>query len=156
MSCSHCHCHRSAQSDPDATAPAPRSPERRSFLALCGAGIALLAWPLRALAERKVAIALDKVPALQRVGGFSLLRVLDREILFIRESESSIRALTAFCSHKRTRLGYDAKKQRVVCSNHGSWFTLDGVVKKGPAEKNLAPVYWCKLDGARKRILLKI
>jgi Rieske Fe-S protein len=148
--CQHCGCDVSAS----------ESPGRRSFMAtllagLCAGGAALLA-PARALAARKIAIRLSKVPALRGVGGWMVIKIFGKPILLIRDSESSVRALTAICSHKRTTLAYDPKRKRVVCANHGSWFTLEGVVKKGPATKNLAAVYKCRLDRNKQRILLEL
>ena len=146
--CSECRCQQ------------PEAVPRRGFLGAAlgalAAGAALCLAPARALAARKVAIRLSKAPALQKVGGSMIVKIFGRSILLIRDSADSVRALTAICSHKRTSLAYDAAKKRVVCANHGSWFTLEGKVRKGPATKDLHPVYWCKLDKAKRRILLKI
>jgi nitrite reductase/ring-hydroxylating ferredoxin subunit len=119
-------------------------------------GLLALFSPLRAWAERKVAIRLSKVPALKKSGAHLILRVLGREILFVRVDDNTIVAMNAYCSHRKSRLGYSAKTKQVVCPNHGSTFTIAGKVTKGPASENIKPVYWAKLDRAKKRILLKV
>lgn len=112
-------------------------------------------WPLRAFGK-KLAIRLDQVPRLKRVGGYVVLRVKGREILFIRDGHTSVRAVHAICTHKKSRLKYDAAKHKIRCPNHGSLFSFDGKVLKGPAKKDLKPIYWVKLDLDKGRILLRL
>jgi nitrite reductase/ring-hydroxylating ferredoxin subunit len=144
--CRTCHC---------AGAPARDGRERRDLLrTLLATSAALLLWPARALAK-KLAIRLDAAPQLKAVGGWVVLRVKDREILFARDSASSVRALSPICTHKKTPLKYNAGARRIDCPGHGSQFDLDGRVLKGPAERAL-PTYPARLDAAAGRIIVDL
>ena len=129
---------------------------RRGFFTRFVAVVALVTVPWgRALAaaKKKLAIPLSKVPKLQQPGGWALLKVKDKQILFVRESAGSVRALSGKCTHRACDLGYDPKAGRVACTCHGSRFSLDGKVLKGPAEKPL-PVFPATLVG--DKIILEV
>lgn len=128
---------------------------RRGFLATLGGAAALtLLWPRRAFAK-KLAIRLDKVPQLKKVGGSISLKIKGVYVLLFRESGSTVRAVSSVCSHQKTQVKYDAKAKKVLCPQHGSIFTTAGKVLKGPAKVAL-PSYWTKLDLAKGRVLLKL
>ena len=84
-----------------------------------------------------MALSLDKVLKLKKEGGFIVLKIADRELIFIRSSEKEIKVLDSVCTHKHCTVGYDPEKKLVVCPCHGSTFGLDGEVLEGPAEKPL-------------------
>lgn len=128
---------------------------RRGFFTSAAALAAgLLLWPNRALAK-KLAIRLATVPQLKTVGGSVAVKIKGREVLLFRQSQSQVGAVAAHCTHKKTGVRYDGGKQRIVCPEHGSIFSLQGKVLKGPAKIPL-PTFWTKLDAARGRVLLKL
>ncbi len=129
--------------------------DRRGFLkTAAGSVLALVLLPVRRAFAKKLGIALDKAPALGTVGGSVTLKVQDREILFVRDGDASIRAFDPLCTHQACKVEYDAAKGRLVCPCHDSTFRLsDGKAMGGPAKKPL-PVYECRLDG--DRILLTV
>jgi nitrite reductase/ring-hydroxylating ferredoxin subunit len=133
--------------------------QRRTFLQLAGGGAAALVVtllsPMEALAK-KVGLKLDRVAKLKQVGGWTVVKIKGREILLIRDSATSVRALTSKCSHRNTHLTYDPKVKQVHCPKHGSRFTLGGKVLKGPADKPLSPVYPAKLDSAKQRVIIDL
>jgi Rieske Fe-S protein len=97
----------------------------------------LVAWPIRLARAKKLAISLDKVEPLQKVGGALILKIKDREILFIRDSEESIRSLDPTCTHEKCQVAYNAEKKTIDCPCHGSRYDLEGNVLHGPAPKPL-------------------
>lgn len=113
---------------------------RRGFL---GTTIALAAAavlvPTRTLfaKARKLAVKLDKAAALKQVGGSATLKLKGRTILFVRDSETSVRAIDAICTHKQCVVEYKRDATQIECPCHASAFGLDGTVKAGPAPKPL-------------------
>lgn len=141
-------------------AACPSTPEgphlrRRGVLGLLVGVAGVLLLPGRAWAK-KVAVKLDAVAPLKRVGGFVIAAIKGQEILLIRDSASSVRAVTPLCSHQRSRLAYDAKARQIVCPNHGSRFDLQGRALKGPAKQPLAKIYPATLDLPKQRVILKL
>lgn len=106
----------------------------KTFLFMLGF---LAAWPVRLARAKKLAISLDKVEALQKVGGALILKIKDREILFIRDSEESIRSLDPTCTHEKCQVAFNAEKKTIDCPCHGSRYDLEGKVLQGPAPKPL-------------------
>lgn len=86
---------------------------------------------------KKMALGLDKVVKLKEVGGFIVLKIAGRELLFIRSSEEDVKVLDSVCTHKHCTVAYDPEKKLVVCPCHGSTFSLEGEVLEGPADKPL-------------------
>ena len=130
--------------------PGDNSPSRRGFLAtLTGVALALWAWPSFAAGEvKKVAIGLAKVEKLTKVGGWAILKVKDRDVLFVRDTEKTIRALDPTCTHQRCTVAFEPKDGVLHCPCHKSAYTLDGKVTDGPAPKPLT-VYAASLEGDR-------
>jgi Rieske Fe-S protein len=126
---------------------------RRMFLKTLGlsVGFAVLA-PVRAvpaLAEgRKVAVAIDKVPKLKTIGGWTIVRMKAANVLMVRDAEDSVRAFDPLCTHKSCVLGYNADRRRLDCPCHGSSFDLDGKPQARPATIPLR-TYPAVLDGDR-------
>ena len=86
---------------------------------------------------QKFAIPLDLVKPLHAVGGFVYLKIKDMYIMFIRDSDTTVRALDPTCTHKQCTVGYKPDLKLIVCPCHGSHYDLDGHVVKGPAKKDL-------------------
>ncbi len=129
--------------------------DRRSFFG--GALAAALAWlarPARAWA-RQVAFGLDKAAALRKVGGQALLKLGDRELLFVRDGEASVRAFDPACPHEKCKVTYDDGLKKVVCPCHRSTFELaTGKVQSGPSPRGLK-AYPAELSGDRVVVTLE-
>jgi nitrite reductase/ring-hydroxylating ferredoxin subunit len=122
---------------------------RRTFLkvvAFIQAGLVM--WPgARAYAEaKKIALPLDKVDKLKTVGGWTVLKVKDYKILFIRDGNNSVKALEADCTHQKCQVHYDPDKKNIQCECHNSAFDLTGKVLRPPATKALKS-YNAKIEG---------
>jgi Rieske Fe-S protein len=107
------------------------------------------------MAQKRLALGLDKVEKLKSPGGSALLKVQGRDLLFIRESEETVRVLDPTCTHKKCTVEYSKEKQRIVCPCHGSNFALDGKVLLGPAEKPLQ-AFEATLDPQKTRIIFSV
>ena len=122
---------------------------RREFM-----GILTLATGLFSLLKsvpaqaKKLAIPLAKAERLKTVGASAVLEVKDRTVLFVRDTETTIRALDPICTHKKCTVAYSKSDNRIECPCHGSAFGLDGKVLKGPATQPLK-VYEAALSGDR-------
>ena len=132
---------------------------RRSFFArlVAAAGGAALAWlalPGKAWAK-KMAFGLDKAEALKKVGGQALIKLKDKEILFVRDGEASVRALDPLCPHEKCKVTYDDAAKKVVCPCHKSSFELaTGKVLSGPSPKGLT-TYPAELSGEKIIVTLE-
>lgn len=114
------------------------SKSRRGFLgALVSVVGAVLVWP-KALYAKKVGLSLAKVEALQSVGGSTTLKVKEHKILFVRDSETSIKGINPNCTHKKCTVKFTSKDGQLHCPCHKSAFSLEGAVLGGPAPKPLA------------------
>jgi Rieske Fe-S protein len=123
---------------------------RRSFFGMVLGGLAGLAALLRAgtAAARKLAVKLDKVPALEKVGGSAILKLGGTEVLLIRETDTRVRALDPICTHAACYVAYNAGSGKVECGCHKSGFDLEGRVLYGPAPAPLKR-FDARLDGDR-------
>src|SRR5262245_13429685 len=127
---------------------------RRKVLQLVGALIVGCLFGFRAAfaQPKKLALSLDKAEKLKSPGTSVLLKILDRELLFVRDSEDSVHILDPTCTHKKCTVEYDRDKQQIVCPCHGSTYSLDGRLLKGPAEKPLQ-AFEAVLDAPKNRII---
>jgi cytochrome b6-f complex iron-sulfur subunit len=129
---------------------------RRGALQQLAAGLlGLFSAARMALGQKKLAVSLDKAEKLKTAGGSMVLKIQGRDLLFIRESEQSVRVLDAICSHKKCTVEYSKDKQRVVCPCHSSNYALDGKVLNGPAEKPLQS-FDAALDAPNGRIIFTV
>ena len=112
---------------------------RRQFFGKIAGVLALglIALKGRVALAKKLAIGLDKVPTLQEVGGSARVKLNGKEVLLIRDSATSVRGLSPFCTHQNCIVNYDAKSGELDCPCHNSVFALTGAVVKGPAIKPL-------------------
>ncbi|MEK7705489.1 MAG: Rieske (2Fe-2S) protein [Myxococcota bacterium] len=127
-----------------------RSPQtRRRFLRwLSGAVLALIMLPATRARARKIAIPLGKVEKLQKVGGSMLAKIKGRDVLLVRDSEKTLRAINPVCTHQKCTVAYNPETKHLHCPCHKSAYTLDGVVLEGPAPKPLQ-IYPTDFDGQR-------
>ena len=86
---------------------------------------------------KKLALPLDKVSALKKVGGSARVKLSGKEVLLIRDTEKSVRGLSPKCTHQNCYVSYNKKTKKVDCDCHGSSFDLSGKVLTGPATKDL-------------------
>ena len=124
---------------------------RRAFVL---AGLSALLWPVRALGvARAVRLPLAKLKALQQVGGSVSLKLGGVPVLLVRDAADSIRAFSPICTHKKCKVKYSAKRNRLRCTCHKSEFALDGTNLGGPAPRPL-PVYQAALNEQRSHLRL--
>ena len=128
----------------------PAVENRRGFIkrALGALGISTVALKSGIAKAKKLGLALDKVPALKKVGGSATVKLKRKEVLLIRDTETTVRALNAKCTHRECLVHYNKKTTKVDCSCHSSSFDLDGKVLGGPAEKDLKK-YEATLSGGQ-------
>jgi Rieske Fe-S protein len=121
---------------------------RRTFLELLAGLTAAIALsgPRRVFAATRVSLPLDKAPELATVGGVKTQRLGGRDLVLVRSSATTVRALDARCTHQGCLVAYDAPSKLLDCPCHGSQFRLDGKVAKAPAASSLA-TYPATLSG---------
>ncbi len=122
---------------------------RRGFMKkIVGAlGLGIVALKSGVAFAKKLALPLDKVAALKQVGGSVVVKLSGKEVLLIRDTEKTVRALNPKCTHRECLVGYNKKTGKVDCSCHGSAFDLNGKVLVGPAVKNLKTYAASLADG---------
>ena len=151
---SDCPCSRSKSTSSQTRASA--QPSRRGFVAaLSAVALALLAWPRRLLAGGKpwVAVPLDLAPKLKMVGGSMSSKIRGKDLLLVRDGESSAHVFEALCPHEQCPVVYSAETQKIECPCHAAVFDLTGKVLEGPPPRPLES-YATIVDG--NRILIKI
>lgn len=119
---------------------------RRRFLATLTGALAFLALPWRRAQAKKVGLQLGQVAPLAHVGGQATVTVKGRELLLIRDTQQSVKAINPMCTHKACKVFYKAKSNDLACKCHKSSFTLGGKVLGGPAPRPLQ-TYPAKLNG---------
>ena len=112
---------------------------RRAFIKTGTAVVAMLLWPVGWLSakSRKLAFSISKVKKLRKVGGWAILKIKGQHILFVRDTDETIRAIDSVCTHKQCTVEYEPESKKIVCPCHGSQFHLDGRVLSPPAAKPL-------------------
>lgn len=114
--------------------PAPR----RTFLRMLLSGVAaLILMPTRLAHAKKVAVGLDKLEKLQTAGGSAVVKIKDRDVLLVRENETTVHAINPMCTHKKCQVAFKSDLGKLACKCHKSAFGLDGSVLGGPAPKPL-------------------
>jgi Rieske Fe-S protein len=123
---------------------------RRGFFKLltAAAGAAALLLRTSVAQAKKLAVKLEQVPALQKVGGAVILKLAGKDVILIRTSESNVRALSPICTHQKCYVKYNGSTRKLDCACHQSSFDLDGKVLGGPAPAPL-PTFAARLDGDR-------
>jgi Rieske Fe-S protein len=116
----------------------PARAERRGFLRLLtGAVVALVTFPASWARAKKVGLKLATVDKLNSVGGSATVKVKGLEILLVRDTEDSVKAINTTCTHKKCPVKYKSDSNDLFCKCHKSKFELDGTVVSGPAPKPL-------------------
>jgi Rieske Fe-S protein len=108
-----------------------------------------LLWPVELIraTTRTLVFNVAKVKKLTKVGGWAILKIKGRHIIFVRDTEESIKALNSVCTHKQCTVEYDSKTQKIVCPCHGSRFHLDGKLLSPPARIPLKAYPASLIDG---------
>jgi nitrite reductase/ring-hydroxylating ferredoxin subunit len=75
--------------------------------------------------------------ALATVGGALLIDTASDTIMVIRTSDTAVIALSAICTHSGCSMNFVPASRLLDCPCHGSQFSEDGQVVKGPARKAL-------------------
>jgi len=109
---------------------------------------AVLFWPGRTAYAAKIAIGLDKLSKLKTVGSSMTIKLKGKMVMFVRDSEESVRGIDPTCTHEKCTVEYKTERRRIECPCHGSMFDLEGNVLKGPAEKPLS-LYETSLQDGR-------
>ncbi len=122
--------------------------KRRDALKVLGSSAALVTVLPVLASGKKLALRLDKAEKLREVGGSVLLKIKDKDVLFIRTGEEVIRALDPLCPHKQCTVKYDPGQDLIICPCHGSTYTTAGKLLKGPATKSLT-AFEATLSGDR-------
>jgi len=68
-------------------------------------------------------------------------RLLRDHWVWVIRSAEGFYALSARCTHLGCRLMHDRPRRRLACNCHGSTFSLDGAVLRGPAARHLERVF---------------
>lgn len=102
----------------------------------------------RPVFAKKLGLSLDKVPSLAKAGGFAVVKLAGKDLLLIRDSESSVRALSSKCTHQHCDVTYKPEVKKIQCKCHGSSFDLTGKVLGGPATVPL-PSYGATLSDGK-------
>ena len=128
---------------------------RRRFLALVPAAVGLGALPTVltgcggssgtpidgtvTVQNGKATLLFSQFPKLQTMGGAAVVSTSSSgDYIVIRTSASHAAALAAVCTHAHCLVGYDAGAQHLLCPCHGSEYSTDGTVLRGPASGSLA------------------
>lgn len=74
---------------------------------------------------------------LTTVGGAMLIDSSSDTIMVIRTSDTQVIALSAICTHAGCSMDYNASQHQLDCGCHGSQFSTDGSVVRGPARRSL-------------------
>ena len=74
---------------------------------------------------------------LATAGGAMLIDMAGDTIMVIRASDTQIVAVSAICTHAGCAMDYSAAQQLLDCPCHGSQFSADGRVLRGPAVRAL-------------------
>ena len=74
---------------------------------------------------------------LTSTGGAMLVDMASDTIMVVRVSDTQVVAVSAICTHAGCSMDYVAGQQLLDCGCHGSQFTTDGQVVRGPATRPL-------------------
>ncbi len=111
---------------------------RRSFFKVLGGAIgAVFALPAALAHARPMALRLENAKKLKTVGGWAILKIKGKPVLFIRDGKESIQVLDPTCTHRQCTVTYNDKSGRIECPCHQSAFDVTGKVLKGPAKEPL-------------------
>ena len=108
---------------------------RRKFLKLAAVTVGFFfATPILRARAKKVALTLDMIPELKTVKGWKIIKIKGSEVLIIRDTENSVRALNPVCTHKKGIVNYHPDLNKIKCPKHRSLYHLDGSNISGPSK----------------------
>lgn len=111
---------------------------RRVFFYTMGATVASLLLPAQRVMAKKLALSLKKIPDLQEVGGSTTLEIKGQKVLFVRDTQTTVRAINPICTHKKCTVAFRATTGKLFCKCHKSGFDVrTGAVLEGPAPEPL-------------------
>jgi nitrite reductase/ring-hydroxylating ferredoxin subunit len=92
-------------------------------------------------ADEGLVVKLDEKSGLNKAGGSEIVETKAGKIIVVRNSDMSISAFSAKCTHKGGPISYDEKTGQLECAWHHSKFDpKTGSVLGGPAKEPL-PAY---------------
>jgi len=110
-------------------------------LASAGALPAQTKEPASQTTDEDLIVRLDEKSGLNRAGGSEIVETKAGKIIIVRNSDMSLSAFSAKCTHKGGPISYDAKTGQLECAWHHSKFDpKTGSVLSGPAKEPL-PAY---------------
>jgi cytochrome b6-f complex iron-sulfur subunit len=74
---------------------------------------------------------------LTNAGGAMLIDTASDTIMVVRVSDTQVIALSAICTHAGCAMDFNASQHVLDCPCHGSQFSTDGSVTRGPARQAL-------------------
>ena len=107
--------------------PSRREAIRR--LVVLGAGLGVLpACGVLGIGGATEVAPVDRIPE----GSALRTTVKDQPIILVNRG-GTIRAFSGLCTHESCELGWNQRQQLIRCPCHGSGFTPEGKVERGPA-----------------------
>ena len=67
-------------------------------------------------------------------------QVVERQVLFLVKTGSSVTALSSTCTHLGCRVSWDAEAKQLKCPCHGGAYDATGAVVGGPPPSPLATI----------------
>ena len=129
-------------------------PQRRGFLRFLGGAVGALLFSYAGRARaKKLALPMSKVEALKKVGGSVSLDIKGQPVIFVRDTEKTVRAFDPTCTHKKCKVAYKSETGKLHCKCHKSAYDLTGKVLGGPAPAPLTQ-FRTKLKGDKLLIAL--
>ncbi|MBL4755604.1 MAG: Rieske (2Fe-2S) protein [Flavobacteriales bacterium] len=71
-----------------------------------------------------------------------------KKVIIVRTNKGELVAFDKKCPHQGGRLYYQKETNLFKCRRHGSLFSSEGALRKGPAKKNMTAHNLAKKDGA--------
>lgn len=150
--------------------------KRRSFLSWVGAGwvasslpIAIAACQAPKTEEKTTPAVSQNTPAVpqNRTDGFQAIalvaeleenglvkgKIAGSKVVVTRANENNLFAVEPLCTHQACTVQWEGEKREFACGCHGSRFSADGKVTKGPATEPLTS-YAVKIEG--DTVLVKV
>jgi Rieske Fe-S protein len=89
------------------------------------------------ISDAQIVLCLGEFPQLEVVGGALTVDSSQGEITVIRVDGTTVSTVSNICTHLGCALVWRASESRLHCGCHGSQFSADGAVLRGPASRAL-------------------